>query len=47
MKMIEVDCRKCKNCTGDACLVYGNDAYKATALCARDCFEKYEPKDGE
>lgn len=39
---VEVDCRKCKNCTGESCLIYGDDADKAVAACARDRFANYE-----
>lgn len=32
--MIKVDCRKCVNCTGEGCVIFGNDADTATQLCA-------------
>ena len=43
-RMIEVDCRKCKNCTGYSCKIYGNDANKAVKDCANDCFLNYKKK---
>lgn len=42
--MIEVDCRKCKNCTGQSCKIYGDDADEATRLCAEDGFRFYKIK---
>lgn len=41
-KTIEVDCRKCANCTGSACDKYGSDANKAVAKCAEDRFVNYK-----
>lgn len=40
--MIEVDCRKCKNCTGYSCKVYGNNADVAVKKCANDNFNNYK-----
>ena len=40
--MIEVDCRLCKNCSGNGCLKYGNDANKAVKECTNDRFKNYE-----
>lgn len=42
MKTIEIDCRKCKNCTGEECKVYGKDANKAVEKCASDFFKNYK-----
>ena len=39
--MIEIDCRKCSNCTGAACVIYGNDPDKAVKDCAADGFKNY------
>ena len=38
---LEIDCRKCVNCTGIECKEYGNDANKAVAACAKDGFKNY------
>ena len=40
--MIEVDCRKCVNCTGYSCKCYGSDAKVAVDKCADDCFKNYK-----
>lgn len=40
-RRLEIDCRKCANCTGNECKEYGNDANKAVAACAKDGFKKY------
>lgn len=42
--MIEVDCRKCINCTGDSCKCYGSNADKAVTQCANDGFKNYKQK---
>lgn len=39
--MIRVDCRRCLNCTGEACKVYGHDANVAVKNCAEEGFENY------
>ena len=39
--MIEVDCRKCINCTGNECILFGKDADVATNKCAEDNFKNY------
>lgn len=44
MNTIEVDCRKCKNCTGTSCKKYGSNADKAVTHCAKDCFKNYKQK---
>lgn len=44
---IEIDCRRCGNCTGDECLKYGADADKAVALCAQEAFRNYVEKQPE
>ncbi len=41
-KHIVVECRKCKNCTGFSCKIYGNDADIAVKKCADDGFKNYE-----
>lgn len=41
---IEIDCRKCKNCTGYSCKVYGNNADVAVKNCASDGFKNYLKK---
>ena len=40
-RKLEIDCRKCANCTGNECKEYGNDANKAVAACANDGFKNY------
>lgn len=40
--MKEVDCRKCKNCTGRSCKKYGPDAKRAVKDCAADNFKNYK-----
>lgn len=42
---IEIDCRRCGNCTGDECLKYGADV--AVALCAQEAFSNYVEKQHE
>ena len=39
--MIEVDCRKCVNCTGEECIPFGKDADIAVKKCADDGFANY------
>ena len=39
--MIEIDCRKCINCTGEECIPFGKDADIATKKCAEDNFRNY------
>ena len=39
--MIEVDCRKCVNCTGEECIPFGKDANVAVKKCADDGFKNY------
>ena len=39
--MIEVDCRKCVNCTGKECIPFGKDANVAVNKCADDGFKNY------
>lgn len=41
--MKEVDCRRCKNCTGTECKLYGDDPVKAARNCAHDRFREYTP----
>ena len=43
-KMIEVDCRKCKNLSDNGCSLYGNDADVAVARCTENCFANYKIK---
>lgn len=38
---IEVDCRRCTNCTGESCRKYGNNPDVATKHCANDNFKNY------
>lgn len=38
---IEVDCRKCINCTGEECIPYGKDADIAVKKCAENGFVTY------
>lgn len=42
--MTEIDCRKCENCTGAECLVYGKDANIAVKKCAADVFKNYRKR---
>lgn len=39
--MREIDCRKCKNCDGVSCKIYGKNADIAVIRCAKDCFKNY------
>lgn len=39
--MLEVDCRKCVNCTGKECIPFGKDANVAVKKCADDGFRNY------
>lgn len=39
---IEIDCRKCKNCTGNSCKIYGDNADVAVKECANDGFKNYK-----
>ena len=39
---IEIDCRKCKNCTGNSCKIYGDNADVAVKECANDNFKNYK-----
>ena len=39
--MLEVDCRKCVNCTGKECISFGKDANVAIKKCADDGFRNY------
>lgn len=41
---LEIDCRKCKNCTGEACTIYGPNAEEAVKSCAADGFKNYVRK---
>lgn len=43
MKTIKIDCRKCKNCTGHECVVYGHDPDSAITNCVADSFQNYKP----
>lgn len=43
--MIRVNCRRCRNCTGEECKLYGDDPVKAAKNCAHDGFVNYIPKD--
>lgn len=43
--MIRVNCRRCKNFTGEECRLYGDDPLKAAKNCAHDAFEGYTPKE--
>lgn len=43
--MIRVNCRRCKNFTGEECRLYGDDPMKAAKNCAHDAFEGYIPKE--
>lgn len=38
---IEVDCRRCTNCTGESCRKYGNNPDIAAEHCANDNFKNY------
>ena len=40
--MLEMDCRKCQNCTGTRCIKYGDNATKAVKACADDGFKEYK-----
>lgn len=42
--MLEIDCRKCENCTGNACKLYGENPNAAVSDCAKDEFENYRRK---
>lgn len=42
--MIKIDCRKCKNCTGNSCKIYGDKADVAVKECANDSFNNYKKK---
>lgn len=44
-RVIRVDCRRCKNCTGEECRLYGDDPVKAARNCAHDAFANYIPKE--
>ena len=44
---IELDCRRCGNCSGDECLKYGADADAAVALCVQEAFSNYVEKQHE
>lgn len=39
--MIEVNCNRCINCTGQECKLYGDDPVKAAQCCAHDHFTGY------
>lgn len=39
--VIQVDCRKCINCTGNECIPFGKDADVATKKCAEEEFKNY------
>lgn len=40
--MIEVDCRKCKNCNGNGCIAYETENPNiAVEKCAKDGFKNY------
>lgn len=39
--MLEIDCRKCVNCTGEECIPFGKDANMAVKKCADDGFKNY------
>ena len=39
--MLEVDCRKCVNCTGKECIPFGKDPNEAVKKCADDGFRNY------
>ena len=41
--MKEADCRKCANCTGHSCKLYGSNAYIASQLCIADGLRNYKP----
>lgn len=41
MAYYEIDCRKCLNCTGYSCLIYGEDESSAVKKCAEKCFKNY------
>ena len=43
--MIRVDCRRCTNCTGEECKLYGDDPVKAAKNCAHDHFVNYIPRE--
>lgn len=42
--MLEIDCRICENCTGDACKLYGANPDKAIPDCAENEFKAYRRK---
>lgn len=42
--MKEIDCRKCKNCTGESCKKYGKNADVAVKNCAKDGFQNFKKK---
>lgn len=39
--MIRVNCKRCINCNGKECRLYGDDPDKATMSCANDRFANY------
>jgi len=39
--MLEIVCKKCKNCNENSCEVYGSNANKTVDNCASDGFENY------
>lgn len=41
--MIKVNCKRCRNCTGEECKLYGDDPVKAAQCCAHDRFTGYIP----
>lgn len=43
-KRLEVDCRKCENCTVKSCVIYGGNAEIAVSSCAKDGFKNYHMK---
>lgn len=41
MADVKIDCRKCMNCSGYSCRIYGEDPNIATEKCANDIFKNY------
>lgn len=39
--VLEINCNKCLNCTGESCKVYGDNPNEAVELCAKDGFKNY------
>lgn len=40
-EVLEINCNKCVNCTGERCKIYGDNPNEAVQACANDGFENY------